>query len=201
MAEFDILLDGVSKFYGAVTAVDNIHLPIERGAYCCLLGPSGCGKTSTLRMIAGHEPISAGKILIRQQDVTHRPPARRNTAMMFQGYALFPHMTLIDNVAFGLKMRGVGKGERRKQAEAIFDAFILACWGDPGIEAAREITCKPVVGIAEASLYVANSPEVKFGAVNIRKRIQHRLGKMLTRQSKPIMGYPAPMQLENVSYS
>lgn len=126
MAEFDILLDGVSKFYGTVTAVDNIHLPIERGAYCCLLGPSGCGKTSTLRMIAGHEPISAGKILIRQQDVTHLPPARRNTAMMFQEYALFPHMTLIDNVAFGLKMRGVNKAERRKQAEAMLGRVGLA---------------------------------------------------------------------------
>ena len=181
MAEFDILLDGVSKFYGAVTAVDNIHLPIERGAYCCLLGPSGCGKTSTLRMIAGHEPISAGKILIRQQDVTHRPPARRNTAMMFQGYALFPHMTLIDNVAFGLKMRGVGKGDHRKQAEAIFDAFILACWGDPGIEAAREITCKPVVGIAEASLYVANSLGAKFGVVSTLKRTQHMVEKTIEK--------------------
>ncbi|MCX6049155.1 MAG: ABC transporter ATP-binding protein [Chloroflexi bacterium] len=126
MAEFDVILDSVSKRYGAVTAVDNIHLPIERGAYCCLLGPSGCGKTSTLRMIAGHEDVSSGKILIRAQDVTHLPPSKRNTAMMFQEYALFPHMTLIDNVAFGLKMRGVGKTPRRKQAEAMLDKVGLA---------------------------------------------------------------------------
>lgn len=126
MAEFDVVLDSVSKRYGSVTAVDNIHLPIERGAYCCLLGPSGCGKTSTLRMIAGHEDVSAGKILIRAQDVTHLPPSKRNTAMMFQEYALFPHMTLIDNVAFGLKMRGVDKTTRRKQAEAMLDKVGLA---------------------------------------------------------------------------
>lgn len=121
MAEFDVILESISKRYGTVTAVDNIHLSIERGAYCCLLGPSGCGKTSTLRMIAGHEAVSEGKILIRLHDVTHLPPAKRNTAMMFQEYALFPHMTLIDNVAFGLKMRGVGKAERRKQAELMLD--------------------------------------------------------------------------------
>ena len=126
MTEFDVVLDGVAKHYGNVTAVDHIQLQIQRGAYCCLLGPSGCGKTSTLRMIAGHEPVSAGKILVRAQDVTHLPPAKRNTAMMFQEYALFPHMTLIDNVAFGLKMRGIGKLERRKQAEAMLSKVDLA---------------------------------------------------------------------------
>ena len=126
MTEHDVVLDGVAKYYGHVLAVDHINLQIQRGAYCCLLGPSGCGKTSTLRMIAGHEPVSAGKVLVRSQDVTHLAPAKRNTAMMFQEYALFPHMTLIDNVAFGLKMRGVGKTERRKQAEEMLAKVGLA---------------------------------------------------------------------------
>lgn len=126
MTELDVVLDGVAKYYGHVLAVDHINLQIQRGAYCCLLGPSGCGKTSTLRMIAGHESVSAGKVLVRSQDVTRLAPAKRNTAMMFQEYALFPHMTLIDNVAFGLKMRGVGKTERRKQAEEMLAKVGLA---------------------------------------------------------------------------
>ena len=117
MAEYDVIAEGISKRYGTVTAVDNIQLQIERGAYCCLLGPSGCGKTSTLRMIAGHEVVSAGRILIRAQDVTTLPPSKRNTSMMFQEYALFPHMNVADNVAFGLKMRGVGKRELRSIGE------------------------------------------------------------------------------------
>jgi putative spermidine/putrescine transport system ATP-binding protein len=117
----DVALLSVSKRYGSHTAVDNISLAIERGAYCCLLGPSGCGKSSTLRMIAGHEPVDDGQIFVRTHDVTHLPPAKRNTAMMFQEYALFPHMRLVDNVAFGLKMRGVPKAERRRRAEAMLD--------------------------------------------------------------------------------
>jgi putative spermidine/putrescine transport system ATP-binding protein len=115
----DVALLNVSKFYDTHLAVDRVSLTIEQGSYCCLLGPSGCGKTSTLRMIAGHEPVSGGQILIRGHDVTHMAPARRNTAMMFQEYALFPHMTLLDNVAFGLKMRGVARAERRARAETM----------------------------------------------------------------------------------
>jgi putative spermidine/putrescine transport system ATP-binding protein len=117
----DVLLDSVTKKYGSVTAVDAVDLRVERGTYCCLLGPSGCGKTTTLRMIAGHEYATAGRIEIREQEVTHIPAAKRPTSMMFQDYALFPHMSLVDNVAFGLKMRGVGTKERRRQAESMLD--------------------------------------------------------------------------------
>ncbi|MCB0099187.1 MAG: ABC transporter ATP-binding protein, partial [Caldilineaceae bacterium] len=121
MSDYDIVLENVTKQYGSVVAVDNINLQLPRGSYCCLLGPSGCGKTSTLRMIAGHEIASKGRILLRNEDVTNIPPARRNTSMMFQDYALFPHMTLVDNVAFGLKMRGMGKIERRRRAAQMLD--------------------------------------------------------------------------------
>jgi putative spermidine/putrescine transport system ATP-binding protein len=76
--------------------------------YCCLLGPSGCGKTTTLRLIAGHEGLTGGDILIGDAVVNDLPPARRRTAMMFQNYALFPHLSCLDNVAFSLKMRGAG---------------------------------------------------------------------------------------------
>lgn len=113
-AEIDIV--SVSKIYGQTTAVHAISLKIPAGTYCCLLGPSGCGKTSTLRMIAGHETISTGDIRLGTKVVTDLPPARRGTAMMFQSYALFPHLDLVDNVAFSLKMKGVEKTERRIKA-------------------------------------------------------------------------------------
>ena len=110
-------LISVTKRYGpAAVAVDDISLTIPSGSYCCLLGPSGCGKTSTLRMIAGHEEISEGDVLIGGTNVTDLPPVARGTAMMFQSYALFPHLTALENVAFGLRMRGVAKAERMRQA-------------------------------------------------------------------------------------
>ena len=106
----------VTKIYGSTLAVDAIDLRVSAGSYCCLLGPSGCGKTSTLRMIAGHESVSRGDILIGAANVTELPPARRGTAMMFQSYALFPHLSCLDNVAFSLKMRGVDRATRRDKA-------------------------------------------------------------------------------------
>jgi ABC-type spermidine/putrescine transport systems, ATPase components len=112
----DIELAAVSKVYGTTTAVHPISLKIPAGTYCCLLGPSGCGKTSTLRMVAGHESVTSGDILLGNANVTDLPPAARGTAMMFQSYALFPHLDLVDNVAFSLKMKGVEKEARRREA-------------------------------------------------------------------------------------
>ncbi len=114
----DVELISVVKRYGSATAVDGISLKIPGGTYCCLLGPSGCGKTTTLRLIAGHEALTAGDILIGDAVVNELPPARRRTAMMFQNYALFPHLSCLDNVAFSLKMRGVAKAERHARAMA-----------------------------------------------------------------------------------
>src|SRR5215468_1329808 len=85
----------VTKRYGGVTAVDAINLKIPAGSYCCLLGPSGCGKTSTLRMIAGHESVTSGDIIVGGVNITDMPPAKRGTAMMFQSYALFPHLSAL----------------------------------------------------------------------------------------------------------
>jgi putative spermidine/putrescine transport system ATP-binding protein len=113
-AEID--LASVTKRYGSAVAVDAISLRIPAGTYCCLLGPSGCGKTSTLRMIAGHESVSDGDIVLGKSVVNRLPPAKRGTAMMFQSYALFPHLDLVDNVAFSLRMKGVEKTERRARA-------------------------------------------------------------------------------------
>ena len=112
----EIRLVDVTKKFGNSYAIQNISLTIPHGSYCCLLGPSGCGKTTILRMIAGHETPSSGEIYIGDQMVVGKAPVERGTAMMFQSYALFPHLTVLDNVAFYLKMRGVGKDERRKRA-------------------------------------------------------------------------------------
>jgi putative spermidine/putrescine transport system ATP-binding protein len=112
----DIALVDVSKRFGRTVAVDGLNLCVPHGSYCCLLGPSGCGKTTILRLIAGHETPTSGDVRIGGETVLGQPPARRGTAMMFQNYALFPHLTVLDNVAFSLKMRGIGKIERRRRA-------------------------------------------------------------------------------------
>jgi putative spermidine/putrescine transport system ATP-binding protein len=125
VADATLELIRLSKRYGDVTAVDRIDLKIGAGSYCCLLGPSGCGKTSTLRMIAGHEHASEGDIVLGARNITALPAAERGTAMMFQSYALFPHLTALDNVAFSLKMRGVDKAARHKKAAELLDRVSL----------------------------------------------------------------------------
>ena len=106
----------MTKHFGGSTAVDRVTLKVPPASYCCLLGPSGCGKTTTLRLIAGHETASEGDILISNRNVTEAPPAQRGTAMMFQNYALFPHLNCLDNVAFSQRMRGIAKSKRTKRA-------------------------------------------------------------------------------------
>ena len=98
--------------YDEVTAVSNVSFKLSADQYCCLLGPSGCGKTSTLRAIAGHENVSEGDVLVDGKNVTDFAPARRPTSMMFQDYALFPHLTVLDNVGFALKIAGMSRTER-----------------------------------------------------------------------------------------
>ena len=104
-------LRSVSKRFGDLTAVDDLSLEIAQGEFFTLLGPSGCGKTTTLRMVAGFEEVSEGQVLIDGTDVAGLPPYKRPTNTVFQSYALFPHLSVSDNVAFGLKRKGVEKGE------------------------------------------------------------------------------------------
>jgi putative spermidine/putrescine transport system ATP-binding protein len=106
-------------------AVDNINLRITSGSYCCLLGPSGCGKSTTLRMIAGHESVSSGDVLLENRNITNLPAAERGTAMMFQSFALFPHLSALDNVAFSLKMKGVAKAERQTKAQDLLERVAM----------------------------------------------------------------------------
>ena len=117
---------GLTKRFGqGKPAVDNITLRIASGSYCCLLGPSGCGKSTTLRMIAGHETVTSGDVLLENRNITHLPAAARGTAMMFQSFALFPHLSALDNVAFSLQMKGVAKGARQAQAQDLLERVAM----------------------------------------------------------------------------
>jgi putative spermidine/putrescine transport system ATP-binding protein len=121
-----IVLAGLTKRYAdGNVAVDGIDLHIEPGTYCCLLGPSGCGKTTMLRMIAAHETPSDGSILIDGVNVLGQSPRERGTAMMFQNYALFPHLTVRENVAFSLRARGVDKKTRLYEADKVIEQVQL----------------------------------------------------------------------------
>ncbi|MGE0424873.1 MAG: ABC transporter ATP-binding protein [Reyranellaceae bacterium] len=126
----EIQVQNVTKRFGETTAVRNLSLTIPHGAYCCLLGPSGCGKTTILRMIAGHETPTSGDLLIGGESVIGLPQIRRGTAMMFQSYALFPHRSVLDNVAFALKMRGAGQAERHAKARELIAKVQLDSFAD-----------------------------------------------------------------------
>jgi putative spermidine/putrescine transport system ATP-binding protein len=130
MSSADLQLVGLAKHFGEgahqAVAVAGIDLHISAGSYCCLLGPSGCGKTSTLRMIAGHEEPSAGQVLLGGKDITSLPPAARGTAMMFQSYALFPHLSVLDNVAFSARMKGQPRAEREARAHELLKLVAMA---------------------------------------------------------------------------
>jgi spermidine/putrescine transport system ATP-binding protein len=127
MSEFDVLLEHVSKtFPGGARAVIDFNAELRHGEFVAMLGPSGCGKTTTLRMIGGLEEVTEGKIVIADKDVTDLPPALRDTAMMFQSFALFPHRTVFQNVEFSLKMRGMDKAERDRRVWEMLEMVELA---------------------------------------------------------------------------
>src|SRR6201994_2930209 len=121
-----VQVDGISKSFGDFKAVDDVSLKIYKGEIFCLLGASGCGKTTLLRMLGGFETPTSGKIFIDGEDMTGVPPYERPVNMMFQSYALFPHMTVEQNVAFGLKQDGVAKGEIRERVAAMLDLVKLS---------------------------------------------------------------------------
>ncbi len=126
MAEYDVVLDHVDKtFDGDIRAVIDFSAEIERGEFVALLGPSGCGKTTTLRMIGGLEEVTSGKIYIAGKDVTDLPPSHRDTSMMFQSFALFPHRTVYQNVEFSLKMQGQSPAQRAGPVRDMIDMVDL----------------------------------------------------------------------------
>ena len=117
----DLSIRNLARDFGAFRALDNVSLDIAASEFIVLLGPSGCGKTTLLSILGGFLAPSSGSVLIGGRDVTRLPPARRPTTTMFQDYALFPHMTVQDNVAFGLRMRGIAKPERRDKANSFLE--------------------------------------------------------------------------------
>ena len=122
-------LEGISKRFGATVAVDDLSLHVEPGEFVCLLGPSGCGKTTTMRIIAGFVEPDAGRVLVNDEDVSRRHPNRRDIGMVYQHYALFPHMTVADNVAFGLRMRRVPREAAVERVRRILDLVGLGALG------------------------------------------------------------------------
>jgi len=121
-----IVLEQVTKRFGAVTAVDRVSFRAEKGKFVVLLGPSGCGKSTLLRLIAGLEEVTEGKIFIEGRDVTALDPTRRRLSMVFQSYALFPHLSVAENIVFGLKVRKLPAGQRADRLRSVADLVGLA---------------------------------------------------------------------------
>jgi spermidine/putrescine transport system ATP-binding protein len=175
-ATADVRLDHVTKQFDDVTAVDDVSLEIERGSFFALLGPSGCGKTTTLRMIGGFEEPNAGTIYLGEEPVTGKPPYKRDVNTVFQSYALFPHLSIFENVAFGLRRRGIRGQDVRGQVTEI-----LRLVGLSGLEKRkpRQLSGGQQQRVALARALV-NSPRVllldePLGALDLKLRKQMQL--------------------------
>jgi ABC-type Fe3+/spermidine/putrescine transport system ATPase subunit len=182
-----VRLQAVTKRLGATLAVDHVSLDVPEGSFTTLLGPSGCGKTTTLRMIAGFYIPDSGEILVRDRSVTTVPPHRRNMAMVFQEYALFPHMTVTENVGYGLRMRGVAGDEMRRRAGAALELVGLSGHGSKfpnqlsggqqqRVAVARALVVEPEVLLLDEPL---SNLDAKL-RVRVRtelRALQRRLGK------------------------
>ena len=184
--DVDVRLEGLRKHYGDVAAVDGVDLDVGRGEFFTMLGPSGSGKTTTLRLIAGFERPDAGAVLLRGRDVTDDPPYARNVNTVFQDYALFPHMSVEENVAYGLKIKRVPAAERRARVEEALATVQLSGFGGrrPGQLSGGQ---RQRVALARA---LVNRPQVllldePLGALDLKlrqemqielKRIQREVG-------------------------
>jgi spermidine/putrescine transport system ATP-binding protein len=172
----DVKLEGLSKRFGDMTAVDDISLVVGSGEFFSLLGPSGCGKTTTLRMIGGFEDPSEGTISLGGEDVTHLPPNRRNVNTVFQSYALFPHLNVHENVAFGLKRMKVPGDEITKRVTDMLDLVSLSGYGE---RRTTQLSGGQQQRVALARALV-NRPEVllldePLGALDLKLRKQMQL--------------------------
>jgi putative spermidine/putrescine transport system ATP-binding protein len=179
-------LDGLTRTYGPTTVVDHLSLAIEKGCFLALLGPSGCGKTTTLRMIAGLEKPDAGRVLVGGQDITALPPYRRELGVVFQSYALFPHMSVIGNIGFGLEMQGVARPERRRRAEAALELVGLGAHANKRVRQlsggqqqrvalARALTIEPRVLLLDEPLSALDA-KMREELRSEMRQIQRRAG-------------------------
>ncbi|AJE47104.1 ABC transporter ATP-binding protein [Celeribacter indicus] len=185
-AGYDLELVHLTKRYGDTIAVRDLNHRFAPGSYVCLLGPSGCGKSSTLRMIAGHEDVSEGSIVLDGQDVSWMAPAQRGTAMMFQNYALFPHLSVRDNVAFSLRMKGVDKAARHARADELLALVDMTRMADrlpaqlsggqqQRVALARALVTEPKVLLLDEPLS-ALDPFLRIRMRAELKRLQRELG-------------------------
>src|SRR5262245_18361800 len=175
-AAADVRIENVTKRFDGVVAVDDLSLEIERGAFFAMLGPSGCGKTTTLRMIGGFEVPSEGRIFLGERDVVGQPPYRRDVNTVFQSYALFPHLTIGENIAFGLRRRGVKGATLKTQVSSVLERV-----GLEGFEKRkpRQLSGGQQQRVALARALV-NSPRVllldePLGALDLKLRKQMQL--------------------------
>ena len=184
--ESDVTLAGVRKTFGDVVAVDSIDLEIRRGEFFTMLGPSGSGKTTTLRLIAGFEQPDAGQIFLGGEDVSRTPPYARDVNTVFQDYALFPHMTVAENVEYGLKVKGVRKAERRSRTGEALEMVRLPGFGKrkPGqlsggqrqrVALARSIVNQPRVLLLDEPLGALDLKLRQEMQIEL-KRIQQEVG-------------------------
>jgi spermidine/putrescine transport system ATP-binding protein len=176
----------VTKEFQKFTAVQDVSLSIRSGEFITLLGPSGCGKTTLLRMISGFEVPTRGQILLDGTDVTHRPPYRRDVNQVFQSYALFPHMTVRDNIGFGLKMKKVAKAEAQERIQSAIAMVSLAGFEErkpsqlsggqrQRVALARAIVCRPKVLLLDEPLSALDAKLRHSMQVEL-KRLQQKLG-------------------------
>lgn len=179
-----IELKGISKEFDGVTVLDNINLYIRKKEFVTLLGPSGCGKTTTLRIIGGFETPSSGQLLFEGKDIAHLPPYKRQVNTVFQKYALFPHLNVFDNIAFGLKLKKMPKDEIAKKVDAMLELVNLRGYGKRHVDALSGGQ-QQRVAIARA---LVNEPQVllldePLGALDLklRKEMQLELKNMQQR--------------------
>ena len=182
---FDLELINVCKTYpGGQPAVTGFSLQANRGEFISIVGPSGCGKTTTLRMIAGFEEITSGQILVRGKDIGRLPPEARPTSTIFQNFALFPHMTVRENIAFGLDVRGIDPAERKRRVErmvALFDLGDVAHRQGAALSGGQRQRVALARGLAvQPDILLLDEPLGALDA-NLRKSIQHEL-KLLQRE-------------------
>ncbi len=179
-------LNAVTKQFGPFTAVDQVHLTVPHGTFVCMLGPSGCGKTTLLRMIAGLDLPTCGEIVLDGQDITRMPTHKRNLGMVFQSLALFPHLTVGENIAYPLRIRGVGREEQMKRVQELLAMIHLTGYADRPVNKlsggqrqrvaiARALAISPKLFLLDEPLSALDAKLREAMQVELRK-LQQQLG-------------------------